>query len=298
MSEAGPIPHLAKSPAVYLSVLHRTRYLYRIPVADSINEVRLRPATDDPKRLTSYFLRVHPPRRLQHFRDGHFNYVQWFEIPEPHDELMIEATSCIHTTTQYPAGAAPLGVTFDELSASGQEDMLRPFLGSSRYVTVDPALWRLALDIRDERQHVIETARAIMTYIHENWAYQPNSTTASTHMDAVMRDRRGVCQDFAHVMIGLCRALAIPARYVSGYIYNDQAGQMRGAQASHAWCEVSLPDRGWFGLDPTNNTLADERYIKIATGRDYDDAAPIRGSFTGPPGATAAMEVTVEVERI
>lgn len=282
---------------MYLSVLHRTRYSYRLPVADSYNEVRLRPATENPDRLTTFILRVHPPRRLRHFRDEHFNYVQWFEIPEPHHELVIEATSRIHTTTQYPDGATPLGVSFDDVAAS-RDDMLRPFLTSSRYVTVDPALWHLAVDIRDERKDVFETAGAIMAYIHQNWIYQPKATTANTHMDEVMRDRRGVCQDFAHVMLGLCRALGIPARYVSGYIYNGPTGHMRGAQASHAWCEIFLPQRGWFGLDPTNNLLTDERYIKIATGRDYDDAAPVRGSFSGAHGATAALEVTVEVEKI
>jgi transglutaminase-like putative cysteine protease len=282
---------------VYLSVLHRTHYHYRPPVADSYNEVRLRPATENPDRLTTFLLRVHPPRRLRHFRDEHFNYVQWFEIPEPHYELVIEATSRIHTTTQYPDGAMPLGVTFDDVAAA-QDDMLHPFLTSSRYVAVDPALWHLAVDIRDERKDVFETARAIMTYIHQNWTYQPKATSANTHMDEVMRDRRGVCQDFAHVMLGLCRALGIPARYVSGYIYNGPTGHMRGAQASHAWCEIFLPQRGWFGLDPTNNLLTDDHYIKIATGRDYEDAAPIRGSFSGTPGATAAMEVTVDVEKI
>lgn len=283
---------------MHLRVLHRTRYLYRVPVSDSINEVRLRPATDDPKRLTSFILRVHPPRRLRHFRDGHFNYVQWFEIPEPHSELMIEATSCIHTTSQFASGATLTGITFDAVKACAQDDMLHPFLGSSRYVTVDQDLWRFAVDVRDERNDVFETAKAIMAYINVNWTYQPNSTSASTHLDEVMRDRRGVCQDFAHVMIGLCRSLGIPARYISGYLYNGAGCHLRGAQASHAWCEVWLPNFGWFGFDPTNNTLADERYIKIATGRDYDDAAPIRGSFNGPPGATTALEVTVDVEKV
>lgn len=283
---------------MHLSVLHRTRYRYRLPVSDSINEVRLRPATDDPKRLTSFLLCVQPPRRLRHFRDGHFNYVQWFEVPEPHTELMIEATCRIHTSSQYADGAPPLGVTFEAVAAGKRDEMIHPFLGSSRYVTVDENLWRYAVDVRDERPDVFESASAIMSHIHQNWLYQPNSTSASTHLDEVMRDRRGVCQDFAHVMIGLCRSLGIPARYVSGYLYNGPSGHLRGAQASHAWCEIWLPVRGWFGLDPTNNTLTDERYIKIATGRDYDDAAPIRGSFTGPPGATTAMDVTVEVEKV
>ena len=118
------IPHPASCilyPAspVFLRVLHRTRYLYRVPVSDSINEVRLRPATDDPRRLTSFILRVHPPRRLRHFRDGHFNYVQWFEIPEPHSELMIEATSCIHTTSQFASGDHSNGAYVTSSQASG-----------------------------------------------------------------------------------------------------------------------------------------------------------------------------------
>lgn len=282
---------------MHLRVLHRTRYHYRLPVIDSYNEVRLRPATDNPDRLTSYILRVHPPRRVQHFRDEHLNYVQYFELPEPHQELIIEANSKIHTTTQYPDGVTPLGVFFEDI-AGDQDDMHRPFLTASRYVSTEQDIWRLALDIRDERRDVFETATAIMGHIHAHWTYQPHSTSANTHMDEVMRDRRGVCQDFAHVMLGLCRALGIPARYVSGYLYDGAAGHLRGAQASHAWCEICLPGRGWFGLDPTNNTLADERYVKIATGRDYDDAAPVRGSFNGPPGATAALEVTVEVEKV
>lgn len=281
---------------MHLRVHHRTRYVYRVPVVDSYNEVRLRPATDDPKRLLSFLLSVHPPRRLRHFRDEHHNYVQWFEIPEPHTELIIDAVSRINTTSQYPDGAKPIGVGFEQIISGESMDMLHPFLHRSRYVDVDPEVWRLAIDARDDRTDVFETAEAIMTFVNQNWTYQPNSTSASTHMSEVLRDRRGVCQDFAHVMLGMCRALGIPARYVSGYLYNGPTSHLRGAQASHAWCEVWLPGRGWFGLDPTNNTVADERYIKIATGRDYDDAAPIRGSFSGPHGATTALEVTVEVE--
>jgi len=283
---------------MHLRVYHRTRYVYRLPVSESHNEVRLRPATEDAKRLSFFILKVSPPRRLRHFRDDHFNYVQWFEIPEPHHELIIEATSHLHTSTQYVDGVKPLGATFEDIHACDQIDMLRPFIKSSKYVVVDPEIWRLALDIRDERKDVFETAMAIMKFIYKEWTYAPNTTSSSTHMSEVLHLRQGVCQDFAHIMIGLCRALEIPARYVSGYIYNGPKAELRGAQASHAWCEVWLPNRGWFGLDPTNNTLSDERYVKIATGCDYDDAAPIRGSFNGPPGATTQLEVSVAVDRL
>ena len=124
------------------------------------------------------------------------------------------------------------------------------------------------------------------------------SPRASTHMRDVMRTKRGVCQDFAHLMIAICRSLGIPTRYVSGYLYNGPQSQLRGAQASHAWCEVHIPGKGWFGLDPTNDTLADERHIKIATGRDYQDAAPVSGHFDGPAGATTALQVALEIKRI
>jgi len=283
---------------MYLRVLHRTRYVYRVPVTDSYNQVRLRPATEDPKRLSFFLLKIQPPRRLRHFRDDFFNYVQWFEMPEAHTELVIEAQSRIHTTSQYPDGTKPLGISFEDISRVDQIDMLHPFLTSSRYITVDQDIWRLSIDARDGRKDVFETAEAMMKYVYKNWKYTPNFTSSNTHMSEVLTERRGVCQDFAHVMIGLCRSQNIPARYVSGYIYNGPKANLRGAQASHAWCEVWLPDRGWFGLDPTNNTLADERYIKIATGRDYEDAAPIRGSFNGPAGATTSLQVTVEVEML
>ena len=278
-----------------LRALHRTRYVYSSPVTDSFNEVRLRPATDDPKRLLSHLLKVNPPCRLRHRRDGFHNYVQWFELPGPQSELIIEATSRVRTTSQYLNGR-PDGVAWATIATGEHTDMMRPFLNSSRYITVDQHIWRLAVDAVPIPIGVFETAEAIMGFIHGNWTYAPNTTSATTHMTALIADRRGVCQDFAHLMIGMCRSLGIPARYVSGYLYNGPMDSLRGAQASHAWCEVWLPGSGWFGLDPTNLTLADERYIKIATGRDYDDAAPIRGTFNGPPNATLALEVTVEIE--
>jgi transglutaminase-like putative cysteine protease len=112
-------------------------------------------------------------------------------------------------------------------------------------------------------------------------------------MSEVLKNRRGVCQDFAHVMIGICRALKIPTRYVSGYLYNGPADQLRGAQASHAWVEIFLPELGWRGLDPTNAQQPDERYVKIAAGRDYADVSPLRGTFRGPPQRKMAVEVLV-----
>lgn len=277
-------------------IFHRTKYTYRTPVRDSYNEVRLRPATDDTSRLEFFLLKVDPPVRLQHFRDNWFNYVHHFEQPEPHSHLTIEAQSTVNTTSPYQDGP-PLGVSFASVRDT-PDDMDPPYLGDSRYVEVTPEVWRLGIDIRDGKDDVFETAAAVMHHIYKNWTYAPNTTHAATHMNEVMAEKRGVCQDFAHVMIGICRSLGIPTRYVSGYLYNGPESQLRGAQASHAWCEVRVPGRGWFGLDPTNDTLADERHIKIATGRDYHDAAPVSGHFDAPPGASAGLKVDLEVTRI
>lgn len=276
-------------------VFHRTRYVYRAPVRDSYNELRLRPVTDDKSRLEFFLLNVNPPARLRHFRDNWLNYVHYFDLPEPHGDLTIEAQSTINTTNPYADGR-PTGVGFPALKTD-LDDMVVPFLGSSRYVDISPEVWRLGIDIRDDREDVFETAEAVMHHIYENWTYAPNTTSVTTHMNEVLNSKNGVCQDFAHLMIGICRSLGMPARYVSGYLYNGPDSHLRGAQASHAWVEVHVPGKGWYGLDPTNDTLADERHIKIATGRDYNDAAPITGHFDGPPGATTALQVELEVRR-
>jgi transglutaminase-like putative cysteine protease len=276
-----------------LRIFHRTRYTYRALVRDSHNEVRLRPATDDSARCEFFLLNVNPPVRLKHYRDEWMNYVHWFDIAEPHNGLSIDAQLTVHTSSPYTAGM-PHGVSFAALNEL-QDDLLAPLVKSSTYVDINREVWKEALDVKAASDDVFATAEAIMTHIHTNWAYIPGTTHASTHMREVMASRQGVCQDFAHVMIGMCRSLGIPARYVSGYLYNGPGAHLRGAQASHAWCEVFVPGKGWFGLDPTNNTLADERHVKIATGRDYADAAPLTGQFDGPMDATAAMQIEVEV---
>lgn len=283
-------------PPMRFQVFHRTRYLYRAPVRDSYNEVRLHPATDDRSRLEFFLLNVQPPVRLRHFRDPYFNYVHYFDIPEPHSELIIEAQCIVNTTSPY-SGGAPHGADFTQLK-SLSDDTLAGFLSSSRYVEITPELWRQAVDIRNDGDDVFEACCAIMGCIYREFTYAPQTTTASTHIREVLETKRGVCQDFAHVMTGLCRALGIPARYVSGYLYNEGSDVLRGTQASHAWCEVYIPEHGWYGLDPTNNTFADERHIKLATGRDYHDAAPVTGHFDGPPGATSMLEVELRIDHL
>lgn len=164
-------------------------------------------------------------------------------------------------------------------------------LQSSTYVKVNADLWKLALDATDGQTDAWQAARAVMRHIHREFRYQSAVIHAHTHMREVLKVRVGVCLDFAHVMIGLCRALKIPTRYVSGYLFNGPADQLKGAQASHAWVEVYVLGHGWCGLDPTNNRLVQGHHVKVATGRDYADVSPLKGTYRG----TAKRKLSVEV---
>jgi transglutaminase-like putative cysteine protease len=132
-----------------------------------------------------------------------------------------------------------------------------------------------------------------MRWIYAEFTYEPGITNSETHLETAFKLRKGVCQDFAHIMIGMCRTLGIPARYASGYIFTGGTDSLVGDQASHAWCEIYLPEAGWIGFDPTNAVLADNRYIKIAVGRDYEDVAPVRGAFKGVANCEMDVEVVV-----
>jgi transglutaminase-like putative cysteine protease len=158
-------------------------------------------------------------------------------------------------------------------------------------VEVAADIWRLAIDATETQKDSWQAAQAIMHYVHREFRYQSSVTHAHTHMREVLKNRVGVCQDFAHVMLGFCRALKMPARYVSGYLYNGPVDQLKGAQASHAWVEVYVLGHGWCGLDPTNDKLVDGHYVKVAVGRDFADVSPVKGTYRG----TAKRELFVEV---
>jgi transglutaminase-like putative cysteine protease len=277
-----------------LQVFHRTHYAYASPVRESFNEARLQPTNADGQICHSFVLAVQPPTQLSHYLDFQFNWVHLFDVNEPHSSLTIEATSVVTTSAQLLLPEDQPSTPLADMEGScGQLERCHDFLQSSRFVEPSPEAWRLGIDISHGLTDTWQVAQAIMQHIHREFAYSPTATNVHTHMREVLRLKRGVCQDFAHVMLGVCRALKIPARYVSGYLYNGPADQLRGAQASHAWVEVYLPGLGWHGLDPTNNGQPDERYVKIAVGRDYSDVTPIKGTYRGTPERKLSVDVLV-----
>ena len=275
-----------------LQVFHRTHYEYAAPVRDSFNEARLQPTNSEGQVCHSFLLKVLPATRLSHYMDFQLNCVHLFDINEPHQSLSIEATSIVSTSPSRVLAAGHASLPLTELDAACRQlERCHDFLQGSRFVEPGPDTWRLGLDATVGVTTTWQAAQAVMQFIHREFVYTPASTNVHTHMRDVLLNRRGVCQDFAHVMLGICRSLRIPARYVSGYLYNGPADQLRGAQASHAWVEVFLPGSGWHGLDPTNNSQPDERYVRIAVGRDYADVTPIKGTYRG----TSERKLTVDV---
>lgn len=281
-----------------LQVTHRTHFGYSAPVRGSFNEVRLRPVSNEHQSCDSFLLRVLPAVKLSHYTDFHANWIHFFELPDPHTTLSIESTAKVTTRSiALPEDATP--ALLERVGECQRMERCFDFLQESSYIERSPEAWRLALDVTAGHTDMWQAAQAIMRHVHSHFAYTPNVTSVHTHMRDVLRDKQGVCQDLAHVMIGLCRAIGIPALYVSGYLYNGPRDTLLGSQASHAWCEVFLPGIGWRGLDPTNNQQADERYIKIAVGSDYADVPPVRGTYTVCKGATdRRMDVDVLVERL
>ena len=280
-----------------LQVLHRTEYSYPDSVTDSSNELRLIPPTTRYQTLESSFLVVLPATRLTSYEDLNENRVSRFEIPQPHRRLTVESRCTVRTKKKIDFEKFPYGFLHSQLPVCRRREDCHIFLQDSHYIERTPQIWREALDIQGISNDVFQTSYLLMESIFENYSYEPGRTSVSTHASEVLEEKAGVCQDFAHAMVALCRSIEIPARYVSGYFFDaTRDHSLRGSEASHAWAEVYIEGSGWIGFDPTNNKVVDDTYIILARGRDYADVAPITGTYygTGP----SAMRVSVIVDRL
>jgi transglutaminase-like putative cysteine protease len=270
-------------------ILHRTRYAYASPVSHSFNEVRLKPLSNEEQTLESFLLKVMPPVRLSHYSDFHLNVVHHFEIMEPHSALEVESRLRIRTHPTAPLAADATPWPLARMGEAMHGTRCHEYTGASRFVDDSPDTWRLAVEAMEGQTDAWQAALAIMRYVKGHLKYVSDSTSVHTHIREVLKNRQGVCQDFAHVMIGLCRAVKIPALYVSGYLATE------AASATHAWLEVFIPGIGWRALDPTHNRQTDEQYVKIAVGRDYADVAPVTGTYRGTK--ERKLEVLVKIEK-
>jgi transglutaminase-like putative cysteine protease len=269
-------------------IFHRTEYRYGSPAKESFNEVRLQPMATAGQVIENFALKTVPAVRVKQYHDFYSNIVHHFEIPEPHESLVIESTVQALTTQPALREEKAIAYPLQQLSEAAHSFRCFEFLNASRYVDIEPQTWRLAVDAINGATDAWQATRAIITFVHNHLVYDSNSTSVHTHMQEVLTRRRGVCQDFAHVALGLFRAAKIPALYVSGYLATERAS------ATHAWLEVFMPGLGWRGLDPTHNREVDESYLKIAVGRDYHDVAPVAGRYKGTLERKMDVEVRIK----
>jgi transglutaminase-like putative cysteine protease len=283
-------------------VRHRTTYRYSQPVSISHHVLHLVPRVTGRQMVHGTELVVSPAPSLRSDASDYFgNPVTYLTLQEQHEELAIEARARIEVSP--PAGYAPQDTVawnrvFADLERTPTRDSLdvMQFAFDSPYVHSNRELADYARESFPPERPVLEAALELTGRIFRDFRYQSGTTSVSTPVDEVFRSRRGVCQDFAHLELACLRALAVPARYVSGYLLTrPPPGQPKriGVDASHAWVAVWCPEAGWIDLDPTNDTIAGVDYVTLAWGRDYGDISPINGVIFG--GGEHAVEVAVDV---
>ena len=291
------------SPGIDLDVSHETvtRYTSRVEVAYHCAYVH--PRDGGRQRVHDFALIIDPPpSQSANALDSFGNVRTEFALYVPHETLTVRAESRVWLEAP-PAPPDPsIGVAWDAVvsgmryTSGGQFLPASEFVYGSPYVPLDSALRDYAGPSFPSGRSYLLAAIELMERIHNDFTYEPGVTDVSTPLVEVFRQRRGVCQDFAHLMLGMLRALGLPARYVSGYLQTrPSAGKPRllGSDASHAWVSIWCPVLGWVDLDPTNAVLPTASHVTVAVGRDYGDVVPLRGVVRG--GADQTLEVAVAV---
>ena len=298
-----------------LHVVHETSYRYQPAVDTAQHVVVLKPGNSGTQKLLGYELQIEPPPALLREQlDVYGNTRASFSYQAAHDQLTVVADSIVSTTPDPLArnvSSAPQLVTPWEqvreqlrYRAGAAYDSAAEFLFASPYVPQHDAFTELAQTSFTPGRPLLDAADALMTQIYTRMTYESESTEVNTPALDALNQGKGVCQDFAHIMVACCRAMGLPARYVSGYMLTTPPpGKPRliGSDASHAWASVYFPGQDaqsgrWLDFDPTNNRAPGEDYVTLATGRDFLDVSPMRGVIRG--GSRHKLRVAVTVEPI
>jgi transglutaminase-like putative cysteine protease len=277
-----------------LRIEHTTRVSYAGPVLTSFNEARMTPLTLPTQITLESRVVVGAGVPVWTYNDYWGTYVSVFDLPDPHDDLLIRATATVETE---PALALPAEGRLDwgALHAAASAGRLLEFMLPTPLTTVTSGIAESAISgISDLSPD--EAAEAISGHVRSHVRYMPGATGVRTDAQEAWDKGQGVCQDMAHVAVSLLRAAGLPARYVSGYLHPDPKARpgTTATGQSHAWVEYWAGS--WAALDPTSGTPVGERHVVVARGRDYADVPPLKGIYHGAPDS--AMEVTVDVTRL
>jgi transglutaminase-like putative cysteine protease len=275
-----------------MRVVHTTGYVYRTAVTRSYNEARLSPRNEPRQNVILNRVETHPATRGYRYTDYWGNNVVAFDLHAPHTELKVVGSSVVETD---PSARPEAEVSWAELLSDKLADRFNEMLSPTKYVPESVELTAVARDLKDGLAPA-EAVEAAAMWVHENMSYVPGTTGVHTSAAQAWEERKGVCQDYAHLTLLLLRSMGVPARYVSGYLHTKRNAEIGEAAAgeSHAWIEAWTG--GWWGFDPTNATEVTQRHVTVGVGRDYRDVPPLKGIYIG--GGSTNLEVVVEITRL
>jgi transglutaminase-like putative cysteine protease len=282
-------------------VSHRTTYIYSKPVLQSEHRVHMTPRPGPRQTVHRHSLLIEPaPSSNVAITDYFGNASAILTIEDEHSELIIHARSTVEVQPSdlpMPAASTPWEQVAAKARRNGSLDIgVLQFASTSRHTRIVPEAVDYARPSFTPQRPILQAALDLTQRIYEDFTFDSTATDISTPVSYVLQERRGVCQDFAHLALTCLRAFGLPARYVSGYLLTyppPGMEKLQGADASHAWLSVWSPEAGWVDFDPTNGIIPTNEHITVAWGRDYEDVSPISGVLLG--GSRQKMTVAVDV---
>jgi transglutaminase-like putative cysteine protease len=274
-------------------IKHTTTYSYTFTVIDCVNQIMLYPIVDGLLEVRNHEIKISYDPVVDTFIDYFGNHLGVFSVIKPHTSLLIESVAEVFTK--------PIVFPMDEMKASDQWELLENLSRQTGFIDfLKPEVFSSGEELRNILKGVIQiektplqNASKLSEYVYNHFSYKKGITSVETKTEDVLKLKAGVCQDFAHILIILLRMIDIPSRYVSGYIC-PKGKEMRGEGATHAWVEVFIPNYGWLGLDPTNNCIVNDQHVRLATGRNFADCTPVKGTYKG--SGEHILEVSVDIK--
>ena len=275
-------------------IIHITKYQYNWPIKESINEIRLFPHNFNNQEVLDYQLFITNDPDVEYFNDYYGNRFANFNNLEAHQEMVIESQMTVRVNHPLKIPAID-NTSVKDIAEEKNKDITLLRLSYPETIIKQQEIENILATIDTANKSIITIAQLCNQYIFNNFTYTKGITNIETTIDEILDLKKGVCQDFAHVLLQLLRTAGIPSRYVSGYICPNESG-LRGEGATHAWVEIYTPTQGWLGLDPTNNIWTMDNHVKLAVGRNFHDCTPIKGTFKGLARQTLSVCVSIGYE--
>ena len=275
-------------------IVHITKYQYSWPIKESINEIRMFPHNFENQDVLQHQLVITNNPNLEISRDYYGNNVGNFNTLIPHSEMSIESSMLVRVNHSLKIPEIDT-TTVQDLEKEKEKSVFLLRLSCPETIANQKKINAILKKINCTDKTVIEIAQKCNEYVFNNFTYTKGITNVETTIDEILEIKKGVCQDFAHLLLQLLRTAGIPSRYVSGYVCPNESG-LRGEGATHAWVEFYTPTQGWLGLDPTNNIWTMENHVKLSIGRNFYDCTLVKGTFKGFARQTLSVSVSIGYE--